>query len=133
LTDRGFAGAPSPSVLESRTLRLLAAARITVEGCEVVVRGLGYRLDIQITSQFFVEVDGYAYHWSPDQKRHDDTRRNQLRLSGLTILVYDWQTVVNDPARLVAEVKNATRTSTKPRRRKARRSIPSVVTARPPS
>jgi hypothetical protein len=127
LTDRGFAGALSPSVLESRTLRLLAAAHIEVEGCEVVIRDLGYRLDIQITSQLFVEVDGYAYHWSPDQKRYDDARRNKLRLSGLTILVYDWHTVVNDPGRLVAEVKRVIGTPTNARRRRARRSRPSGV------
>ena len=39
----------------------------------------------------FVEVDGYAYHWSPEQKRYDDARRNKLWLRGFTVLVYDWQ------------------------------------------
>jgi hypothetical protein len=137
LADRGFAGAPSPSVLESRTLRLLAAAHINVESCEVVVQELGFRLDIQLTGQLFVEVDGYAYHWSPEQKRHDDARRNKLRLLGFTVLVYDWRTVVHDPGRLVTEIRKAVAASTRPgRRRRARAYKPKaeakVVTSRGP-
>ena len=74
---------------------------------EVVLKELGYRLDIQLEEQLFLEVDGYAYHWSPEQKRHDDARRNKLRLHGLTVLVYDWRAVVSEPTRLVAEVQQA--------------------------
>jgi hypothetical protein len=29
-----------------------------------------------VSPNLFVELDGYAYHWSPEQKRHDDARRN---------------------------------------------------------
>jgi hypothetical protein len=109
LKSRAFVGAPSPSVLESRALRLLARAGVRVVGCEVVADEHHYRLDIQLEHGLFVEVDGYAYHWSPEQKRHDDARRNRLRLLGYEILVYDWQAVVNEPGRVVAEVKEAQR------------------------
>jgi very-short-patch-repair endonuclease len=111
LASRGFVGAPSPSVLESRALRLLSRSGVKIERCEAVVKGFGYRLDIQLEGQVFVEVDGYAYHWSPEQKRYDDSRRNRLWLLGFTVLVYDWRTVVNQPSRLLAEVKQALETT----------------------
>jgi very-short-patch-repair endonuclease len=107
LAKRGFAGAPSPSVLESRALRLLAASKVRVEKCEVVVEGTGYRLDVQLEGGLFVELDGYTYHWSPDQKRYDDARRNKLRLLGFVILVYDWQTVTKQGRRMVEEIRMA--------------------------
>jgi very-short-patch-repair endonuclease len=107
LAKRGFAGAPSPSVLESRALRSLAASKISVEKCEVVVEGTGYRLDIQVEGSLFVELDGYAYHWSPEQKRYDDARRNKLRLMGFEILVYDWQTVTKHGRQMAEEVRVA--------------------------
>ncbi len=107
LAKRGFVGAPAPSVLESRALRLLAAGRVKVEQCEVVVEGTGYRLDIQLAGGLFVELDGYTYHWSPDQKRYDDAWRNKLRLLGFEILVYDWQTVTKQGSRMVDEIRTA--------------------------
>ncbi len=107
LEKRGFAGAPAPSVLESRALRLLAASRVKVEKCEVVVEGTGYRLDVQLEGGLFVELDGYTYHWSPDQKRYDDARRNKLRILGFEILVYDWQTVTSQGRRMVEEIRMA--------------------------
>jgi very-short-patch-repair endonuclease len=107
LTKRGFAGAPAPSALESRALRLLAASGVRVEKCEVVVEGTGYRLDIQLDCGLFVELDGYTYHWSPEQKRYDDARRNKLRLMGTEILVYDWQTVTEQGPRMVEEIRMA--------------------------
>jgi very-short-patch-repair endonuclease len=107
LERRVLVGAPSPSVLESRALRLLKRGGVSVEQCETVVDGGRYRLDIQVGPHLFVELDGYAYHWSPEQKRYDEARRNRLRLLGNEILVYDWGTVMNDGRRLVSEVKSA--------------------------
>ncbi len=107
LAMRGFTGAPVPSVLESRALRLLAASKVKVEQCEVVVEGTGYRLDIRLAGGLFVELDGYTYHWSPDQKRYDDARRNKLRILGFEILVYDWQTVTRQGRQMVEEIRAA--------------------------
>jgi very-short-patch-repair endonuclease len=86
---------------------LFAANRIQVERCEVVVEGAAYRLDIQLGGGLFVELDGYAYHWSPEQKRYDDARRNKLRLLGYDILVYDWETVTKDGNRMAREIRAA--------------------------
>jgi very-short-patch-repair endonuclease len=123
LDTRRFTGAPAPSVLESRTLRVLAGANIKVDKCEVVVREGRYRLDLQVGPQLFVEVDGFAYHWGPEQKHHDDMRRNELRLDGFEILVYDWTAVTNEPRRVVKEVRTALRARARARAKpKARRS-----------
>ena len=107
LERRGFVGAPSPSVLESRALRLLNDAGIRVVHCETVVNGGQYRLDIQLEAGVFVELDGYSYHWSPEQKRRDDARHNYLRLLGLKILVYGWQDIAHHPRRVLAEIRKA--------------------------
>jgi very-short-patch-repair endonuclease len=107
LDRRGFVGAPSPSVLESRTLRLLNGGGIGVVRCETAVNGGQYRLDIQLEHDVFVEVDGYSYHWSPEQKRHDDARHNDLRLLGFKVLVYGWQDIVHHPRRVLAEIRKA--------------------------
>jgi hypothetical protein len=115
LERRGFVGAPAPSVLESRALRLLAGAGVNVVNCETVVDEGRYRLDIQLDDGLFIELDGYAYHWSPEHKRHDDARRNRLRLLGVEYLVYDWSavmtdTVMTDKGRFIREVKGALNT-----------------------
>jgi hypothetical protein len=51
-----------------------------------------------------VEVDGYAYHWSPEAKARDESRRNQLRLSGIFLLVYTWRDIRMEPGRVIREV-----------------------------
>jgi very-short-patch-repair endonuclease len=105
LESRGFVGGPSPSVLESRALRLLHQAGIKVVRCQTVVDGGRYRLDIELVGRVFVEVDGYSYHWSPEQKSHDDARQNALLLLGFKVLIYGWQDIVHEPRRVVAEIK----------------------------
>jgi hypothetical protein len=108
LRMRGFTGAPSPSVLESMALRLLRANGIPVLACEVVMGDDGrYRLDMRVAERVFLEFDGFAYHWSPEQKRYDDARRNELRLAGNQILVYDWRAVVFGGARVVRDAHRA--------------------------
>src|SRR5262249_20300649 len=67
LLRRGFVGAPHPSVLESRYLRLLYQAGITPLEAEVVVgEGGRYRIDTLLTPTLASEVDGYAHHSSPE-------------------------------------------------------------------
>ncbi len=66
-----------------------------------------YRIDFQLSPILFVEVDGYAYHHSPEQKAGDERRRNRLRLEGRMLLVYSWRDVVGDGARVVNEIRQA--------------------------
>jgi very-short-patch-repair endonuclease len=117
LDRRRFVGAPAPSVLESRALRLLADARIKVVNCETAIDHGHYRLDIELEHQIFVEVDGYAYHSSPEQKRYDDARRNQLRLMGVEFLVYDWRAVMEGTGGVLVREAMAALTAKGSRRR----------------
>lgn len=108
LEDRGMAGGPEASVLEAQALRLFRRYRIAVMGREVVVGPGGrYRIDFLIAPGLAVEVDGFAYHWSPEAKAYDDARRNQLRAEGLTILVYDWRTIRFQGPRVAMEIRSA--------------------------
>jgi very-short-patch-repair endonuclease len=59
---------------------------------EVVAGEVGqYRLDLACQEILFaIEVDGFAWHHSPEQKRRDELRRQRLREAGWTLLVFDW-------------------------------------------
>lgn len=108
LHRRGLIGAPAPSVLESRTLRLLRRAGIEPMGVEVRMgEGGRYRIDIQLTPTLVIEVDGYAFHFSPEQKAEDERRRRRIRLTGVEVLVYTWRDVVYDGAQMLAEIQQA--------------------------
>lgn len=104
LVRRGFVGAPKASVLESKLLRLFAANEVDVISTEVVTADGRYRIDAQVQGDVFVEVDGYAFHWSPEQKERDEARRNALRLMGYSVLVYGWRAVTKEGHRVVQEV-----------------------------
>lgn len=109
LAERGFIGAPAPSVLESRMGRLILSirpVRVPVPTPELCVGSEGeYRLDFAWPAVMFaVEVDGFAFHSSPESARRDKARRNQLRRSGWTLREYTWVDVVRDPERVQQEI-----------------------------
>ncbi len=108
LDRRGFGGKPPESVLESRFLRLCAWARLGPVVTQVTAGPAGcYRIDAQVGRTVFVELDGYAFHASPEQKTADERRRNRLRLEGRVVLVYTWTDIVHDGHRVVAEIREA--------------------------
>lgn len=105
LAERFMTGAPTPSALEAETLRLFARFKIPVLGREVRAGADGrYRLDISLVPPVAVEVDGFAFHSSPEAKNYDEKRRNQLRLRGIFLLVYTWYDIRFNPERVVREV-----------------------------
>lgn len=108
LHDRGFIGAPAPSVLESRLGRIIVATRLPLPRVELKVtvgQEGDYRLDVAWPEiKLAVEVDGYIFHSSVEHKQRDDTRRNRLQQAGWTVLVYNWREASNEPARLVREI-----------------------------
>lgn len=112
LARRGLTGAPDPSVLESRLLRLLRRWGITPAATEVVVCEGRYRIDVELAPGLALEVDGYAYHWSPEAKAADSRRRNQLRHAGIRVIEADWVTVMHDPESLRTTVEAALRQHT---------------------
>ncbi|MHB8505628.1 MAG: hypothetical protein ACYDEN_07920 [Acidimicrobiales bacterium] len=104
LARRGFLGAPHPSVLESRTVRLLRAWDIAPVAMEQWVCGAVYRADFTLAPNVLLEVDGYTYHSSPEAKAADSRRRNDLRAAGYTVIEADWVTVIHHPEQLRAHI-----------------------------
>jgi hypothetical protein len=109
LTKRGFIGVPDPSVLESkfqRVVRRIEPLGVPGPVAELKVGPDGeYRLDLAWEEVMFaVEVDGYVWHFSPEQSQRDNTRRRQLRRMGWFLQVYTWVDVVREPARVAREI-----------------------------
>jgi hypothetical protein len=103
LARRGMSGAPHPSGLESRVLRLLRRIGIEPLAVEVKMGSDGrYRVDTLLDPGVAMEVDGYTYHAAPELKAEDERRRGRLRLSGTFVLVYDWTEVLRDARRIAA-------------------------------
>jgi very-short-patch-repair endonuclease len=108
LQRRGLIGAPHPSVLESRTLRLLNQHRIVPLACEVKMGPDGrYRVDVLLAPRVVMEVDGLAYHRDPEQVAEDKRRRTRLRLDGIIVLDYTWRDILYDSRRVIREIREA--------------------------
>ncbi len=107
LLDRGFIGAPEPSVLEAHTRRLILRSGLPIPAVEYHAGPDGhYRLDFAwVEILLAIEVDGYAWHFSVEHKRHDDARRNRLQAAGWKVLVYSWTQIVREPAQVVEEIR----------------------------
>ena len=101
-----YLGAPAPSVLESKVLRLLARAGVRVRSCErrVAVDGFHHRIDIELGTLIGVEVDGFTFHATVEAMDRDRRRRNRLTKAGWRLLVYTWEDVCEDGDRVVREV-----------------------------
>ncbi len=106
LTERHIIGAPNPSELEKRAFRLFKRWRLPAPVCELVVGPEGeYRLDFAYPErQLAIEVDGYAYHFSPEQLQRDHARRNRLQAKGWRVLVYTWVDVTHEGGRVAREI-----------------------------
>jgi very-short-patch-repair endonuclease len=108
LIDRGDLGVPEPSVLESRMQRLFRQQRLPVPAAEVSWEDGRYRLDFAYPDRMVAaEVDGYAWHHSPEQVERDTARRNRLQAAGWTVLVYTWRQVIREPQRVAAEIRGS--------------------------
>lgn len=109
LLDRGFVGAPAPSVLESAMCRLLRRYGLEVPRAEVVAGPDGrYRIDFAyVRRKVAMEVYGYERHHSPEDMAYDLERQRQLTLDGWTVLVFTWRDVVMTPDRVAAQIRSA--------------------------
>ncbi|HET9077749.1 MAG TPA: hypothetical protein VFN68_12525 [Acidimicrobiales bacterium] len=108
LRRRSLLAGPSPSVLESRYLRLMKQGGLEPMAVEVEAGPDGeYRIDSLLDPLVAVEVDGHIHHSTPEQKAYDEHRRGQIRLSGVFLLVYDWVAITRDGRRVLAECHQA--------------------------
>jgi very-short-patch-repair endonuclease len=106
LADRHIIGAPDPSELEKRAYQLFKRKRLPTPVCELVFGPEGeYRLDFAYPEpRLAIEVDGYAYHFSPEQLQRDHARRNKAQAQGWCVLVYTWVDVTRDGGRVAREI-----------------------------
>jgi hypothetical protein len=109
LTACGLAAAPHPSVLESMMLRLIIDHALPVPVIEMTAGPNGeYRLDFAYPLiKLAIEVDGYIWHFTPEQLRRDHRRRNRLVADGWQTLVFTWMDVTQRPHEVAAEIRAA--------------------------
>jgi very-short-patch-repair endonuclease len=68
----------------------------------------GYVVDFAFRgSKVAIEIDGFAFHSDPEAFRTDRERQNYLILRGWTVLRFTWQDLIENPERVVAEVRRA--------------------------
>lgn len=130
LEDHGYVGAPTPSVLEARTNRLIRRAGLPTPRAEVVAGpDAEYRLDYAFPDRRLAfEVSGYAWHHSPQQMGRDLARHRRLVLTGWTVVSFTWTDVVERPEQVTADVRALAATSPPI----ASRSRPTVTDAETP-
>lgn len=91
--------------------RLLAAQGVPAPKAELVWGPQRrYRLDYAYPAiKLAVEVDGHAFHFTPEQQRWDHRRSNALTAAGWTVLPYNWWDVTYEARRVAAEIAGAYR------------------------
>lgn len=113
--DRVLAAADvlSESVLESRARALWIEAALPSPTQQAVIRRDGRfvaRVDfLWESARLIVEVDGMAKYDDPFALRDEKRRQNELVALGYTVLRFTWADVVGNPARVVAQVRQALR------------------------
>lgn len=109
LDERGITNVPSPSVLESKMARLLIRYGLPPATAEHIAGPMGeYRIDYAYAAErVAVELYGYASHRSPEQLRADQTRQRKLTLHGWTVIVFTWRDVIDTPALVARDIRDA--------------------------
>jgi very-short-patch-repair endonuclease len=59
--------------------------------------------------KLIVEIDGFAYHGDRDAFERDRQRLNILTAAGWTVLRFTWRQIHDDPAAVVAQIKQTRR------------------------
>ena len=68
----------------------------------------GYELDVAFpAARVAIEVDGWAWHSSPERFRADRRRQNALVLAGWIVLRFTWHDLTARPAGVVARIRRA--------------------------
>jgi very-short-patch-repair endonuclease len=95
---------------ERRLTALLRAAGVTGWRVNVPILdadGLIGVADVAFTKQrLVVEVDGWAYHSTPDRFQRDRERQNRLIRGGWRVLRFTWRDLTQRPDHVVAEVRS---------------------------
>lgn len=87
---------------------LLRAAGLTGWEPNYAVRG--YLIDVAFPAQrVAIEVDGWAWHMTPDRFVRDRQRQNAVVNLGWTVLRFTWHDLAGSPEQVVAEIRAALR------------------------
>lgn len=89
---------------------VLRRAQITGWGANVAVVAGGLRLIVDIAfvaERVAVEIEGWAFHSSPEKRARDEARRAALQLEGWIVLTFAWWDVTQRPGYVVATVRRA--------------------------
>lgn len=98
------AGTLSDSGLESHFRSLMFAAGISVRQ---QVRIDGHAVDGLIGERLIVQLDGFAFHSSPTDRRRDLDQDARLALRGYTVLRFDYAQVMFEPETVVDRIRTA--------------------------
>ena len=98
------AGALSDSGLESHFCALVTAAAIAVRQ---QVRVDGHRVDGLIGERLVVQLDGFAFHRTPADRRRDLEQDARLVLRGYTVLRFDYAQVMFEPETVLDRIRTA--------------------------
>jgi very-short-patch-repair endonuclease len=100
------------SVAERRLTDLLRGARITGWEANAEIRDeaglIGVGDVVFATAKLVVEVDGWAFHVTPERFQHDRQRQNWLVTAGWTVLRFTWRDLTERPDYVVASVRRLT-------------------------
>ena len=98
------------SYAERLLVGLLRGAGIT--GWEQNYAVQGYLIDVAFPAQrVAIEVDGWAWHMTPDRFIRDRQRQNAVVNLGWTVLRFTWHDLVGSPERVVDEIRAALRSN----------------------
>lgn len=114
----GRRGSPAASALLTAAADRAAshAERLLVKllreaGIAGWVLGYAYRdhdIDVAFPAQrLAIEVDGWAWHVSPDRFVRDRQRQNTLVNAGWRVLRFSWHDLTGRPAEVLAEIRDA--------------------------
>ena len=59
------------------------------------------------TERLAIEIDGWAWHHSPDRFQRDRAKQNQLVGAGWTVLRFTWFDLTNRPDDVIRQVRAA--------------------------
>lgn len=106
LLESGPGPALTRSEAEERFLALVRKARLREP--EVNVKAHGYEVDFYWrVDRLVVEVDGRAYHSSPQAFERDHQRDSTLVAAGLRVMRVTWHQIVDEPEALLVRLAQA--------------------------
>ena len=104
-------GEVTESWLERRFLAVVTAAGLPTPRCQQRIDHLGVfvgRVDFLYEAEHLViEVNGHAFHSTPDQLGRDAARRARLQLAGYRVLEFTYDQLVRGPDAVVATIREA--------------------------